>query len=273
MSEQKRSFRLIAVQTGSAVTRSVASTLISSHVLSVAAAAELRAAAAAMGSAQLQIASRAVMMVRVPIRDHRKVAEFSKLIGKYAKGNPRALGDLERLSASGAAAMSIKSNMVCTLTAAALQESLAISSFVSTQNRQELLAATAENAAGSVCALAVSAGGAAVGTLVFPGAGTVVGSILGGIVGGFAGAGFASRTLREEEDDDAQNGFGSQLDPMITDVDDTVVVCLPDEPSCTFPIAQTSSARFAEDGAMATCADDEILLLYADAEDASENTV
>ena len=266
MTDQKRSFRLVAVQTGSAVTRSVASAVLASRVLSVAAAAELQAAAAAMGSAQLQVASRAVMMVRVPIRDHRKVVELTKVIDKYAKGNPQALFELERIAPSSAAALSVKSNMVCTLVAAALQESLAVSSFISTGNSRELVAATAENAAGSACALAVSAGGAAIGTLIFPGAGTVVGSILGGIAGGFAGAGMASRVVRDVDDDDAQTGYGSTFDPETSDLDDAVVVFAPSTPSCEFPQSQSGSiARFSAEGdESAICADDEIVLLYAD---------
>jgi hypothetical protein len=272
MSEEaakSRNLKLIAVKAGSTVTKNVAAGLISSHLITLSSAQELASAVSAMACAQAQLMSKGLLLVKLPVCSPDKLKQFSQLVLNFASQNPRALAEVEKMTMAGAAGLSLKSNVIGTVVAGAIQEGLAFSRFVATGNAIAFRHEATLAAGASVGALVFGAGGAAIGTLLFPGAGAVLGSFLGSFVGSSVGAAAVTDT---PEPVDAQDGFGTDV-PRTVDEGDVVVVLLPGDADCGFP--EESSAFFkscerGEDAAVfveqTPCADSELLLFYADVE-------
>lgn len=251
-------FRLVAVRTGSSITQSVASAVLASKVLSSAAAAEFQTAAGAMGGAQMQLAHKALLAVRVQMRNGDKMTELSKVVAEFAAKNPGALGELERMSLGGVASLTVKSSIVGTLVAATLQEAMAVATFVTAGDKGALVETTKETVGGSIGALVLGTGGAVIGTLVFPGAGTIIGSLIGSLTGSTIGA----SAVRGKQVASQQDGFGSPSEPATVVRDDVVIVYLPESLPCDFPEDSASVAKFVGEDPVSP-AEDDIILFFA----------
>lgn len=231
--------KLVGVKIGRTLTQNIASTLLSSQIAATAIAAECTAAATSMTVAQAQLAAEALAVVRVSVANNARMQQVLQLVTDYAAKNPAILADFERMSATNTAALSFKSNIVGSLVAGAIQEAVAVAYYLGSPHADvaDLKATTQQVAATTAASLAFSAGGAAVGAVLLPGAGAVLGSLVGGVGGGYI-TGIVATSLTAP-DPDRQRGFGPQ-DTHLTFAPDTreeadyVLVLLPDAPSCTF---------------------------------------
>jgi hypothetical protein len=232
--------KLIGIKMGRTLTQTVAATVLSSHIAATTMAAEFATAATAMTVAQAQLATQALAVVRVSVDNNERLQQVARLVTEYAAQNPTALAEIQQLSLTNTAALSLRSNIIGSLVAGAVQEAVAVAFYLSypaTTDAAELKATSQQVAATTAASLAFSAGGAAVGAVVLPGAGAVIGSLIGGIGGSYV-TGIVAAQLTAP-DPDRQRGYGppdrhSAFGAVTRDEGDYVLVMLPDVPSCHF---------------------------------------
>lgn len=265
---------MVAVKIGSTVSQAVATSVLAAQVGRAAVATEFSRAASAMTFAQAQVASKSLALVRVRIQDGPRVEQLANVVKDFASRNPTALADVERMTASGAASLALKSNLIAGFVGGALQESIAVAQFVSSGDQAAFHRATVTTASQTAASLALGAGGAALGAVLFPGPGAVLGSLIGSFAGGY----LAPVPAQSKPADEDQTGYGEEVAATL-DEGDYVVVCIVDTPTCRFPVPETNSTasliRTAQEGVQNQVdhfdvADDDVLLVYAFVDEADD---
>jgi hypothetical protein len=194
--------QVVGVQLGGAVSRSIAANALSNAALASIQNIGTTAATTAMVS-RAQMQSLGLIALRLPLAQGSRLHQFTTTVAEFTATHTNCLAEIATMTKTQQLIqVGVQGNIISVLAAAAVQEAIAVAYlYRGWSTPDEFKDNSIAIALAGVGSLAGGVAGAGVGTLIVPGAGTVMGSLLGSFGGAFVPQAVKSRWEQRSSDD------------------------------------------------------------------------